>query len=233
MEAVARLTPRFGDRAKAVIVDRCCRGLLDGRGELVVRAYENCSEQAWEGYLQRYVDVPLEDSREAKAILPPSFWSPAFADAPAFGQKGGFDFDRTVWADWEIGDFGYRLVWSASEAPGIERCDVAGMRFNGEQLALLASPPSDTHKIVRSRAALYDWEAAFIDLAGALSQGLLIPDAFAHGAQAKIEKWLQNWFAENCDAHPVEATIRPKAKRILDAVQREQAAADKGQSTTT
>lgn len=226
MEAIARLKPRFGDRAKAVIIDRCSRGLLDGRGEIVVRAYENCSTQAWEGYLERYVDVQMEDTRHTKSILTPDFWSAAFAEAPTFFEEGASDINRTVWADWEIGDFGYRCIWPSLDIAGIERCDVAGMRFNGDQLALLATPPSSPHLLVRPRTALYDWESAIIDLAGTLSQGLLIPDAFEHGAQAKLERWLQDWFAEHCDAHPVEATVRPKAKRILEAIQREQKATD-------
>ena len=193
-EAELMLRPRFGDNARATIINRCRRGLLDGRGEVVVRAYENCTEQRWDGYLERYSEFELEDSREYKHILPPSFWFPSFATATVEETDDDDAFDRQVWADWDVGDFGYRDIWPSNG--GIMRCDVAGMRFNSSHLTLFAKPANPVKIERKPRSTLYDWESAMMALAGELSQGLLVPDAFEHGVQAKLERWLLDWFSK-------------------------------------
>lgn len=222
------LRSRFGDNARSVIIDRCKRGLLDGRGEVVVRSYENCFERGWDGYLERHIDVPLEDSRIYRQILPPDFWLSAFATASAEETNDNDAFDRQVWADWDVGDFGYREVWPSSDVTGIARCDVAGMKFNAQHLALFAKPADPVRIERKSRTSLYDWEAVLTALAGELSQGLLVPDAFEHGAQATIERWMLDWFSAEFDAAPNESTVRPKAAAVLKAIQAAQKRADEG-----
>lgn len=228
LEAVALLQDRFGSKARSVIINRCSRGLLDGRGEIVVRTYENCFESKWSGYLSRNIENPLDDTRGYDEILPPSFWGEHFADEREYPSETAIGFSRDAWSNWDIGDFGYRELWRNEDSAGILRCDVAGMRFNSEQMSVFALQRAPIAIEVRSRKGIYDWESVLVDLAGALSQGLLVPDAFAYGALADLERWMLEWFAANVSAHPAEGTVRPKAKRVLDAIQREQSKPERG-----
>lgn len=220
-EAVRLLTPKYGEGAKSVIVTRCRRGLLDAYATIVVSTYHNMFDQVWNGEYERYFDQEIPDTRQSEIILPPEFWSAAMADAPSILAGNQPPNGRVDYADWEIGDFGFKSNFTGSEGLQWQMCEAAGVLFNKAQIEMLLGPSSVATQETSARPATtrrtkYDWEAAIAAFAGAQQKLDIVPDLYAHGAQAVIEEWLATWLEQRGDS-PAEATIRPKAKLILDA----------------
>ncbi len=223
LAAVELLEPRYGKDAKRVIVTRCERGLLDGLATILVNTFHNRTEAQWDGEYERYFEVPCDDTRHELRILPSTFWSKAMADAPAEGCDDQDGFGRTVYADWEIGDFGFKQVYCPSDAPEQwDRSEAAGVHFNRKQIQLVAGPARTGFQTARELPPSrnkYDWEAAIAAFGGAQNKLDVVPDLYAHGAQAEIERWLSAWF-EARGENPAEPTIRPKAALILREYQK-------------
>lgn len=216
-EAVAILRPKYGDRAEAVIAERCAKGLLEARADVVVSTYDNVFEQAniadfgWR-------DVPVEDSRSNSASLSWRFWSIGHARAGIEPTADLSGFGRTIWADWSIGDFGYRQE-HYGEPSGWTNVEAAGVMFCRRQIMHLMGHIQRGAQLSVERASKYDWERAISAFCAAQWQQDIIPDIYAHGAMAAIGDWLAGWFALSGNI-PSDTAIKTRARMILDDMKR-------------
>lgn len=218
-EAVAALQPKFGERAKKVIAERCARGLLDSRADVLVSTFHNLMEQQiFADY--GWMDVPREDARTRHAHLGTWFWERGHGSAPSQPKKLDVDwFEPNLWSDWDIGDFGIKRWFSEdADTPQWEMHEAAGVMFDRRQLDHLVGVSPDAMAAKNTRSTKFDWEVAFADVAARLYYDCDWPDVHARGVQTDIENALRNSFVRRKLPVPEETSLKNKARIILGAL---------------
>ncbi|MDC8755202.1 hypothetical protein OIK40_11185 [Erythrobacter sp. sf7] len=215
VEIVAANKP--GD-AKKIIVGRCRKGLLDARAEIVTSQYFNMFETQWDGDWEKPFPQPLENTTGRLKLLEPEFWKHPFESAEPEMPHGPFGGES---ADWTIGEFS---VWQMHfreepEGDGWERHSAAGVSFNRRQLSAfvgtavnLPGPESAVRRTV------FDWEAAFADVAAALYHDVQFANLEAKGVQTELIRLLRSSFERRGVPIPSDDTLKPKARKLLGAL---------------
>lgn len=180
-----------------------------------------------------YAESRTVPNDEAKGIKFIDWWSTPLAttDGWEVQKKLGFVVLEKQ-ANWELGHFKTLMLAYAKPDYGYDNktgfvfrtSEVFGVQVNSEGVARLLGATKEPGNESRLRTTQYDWERAIAAFAGFQHQHDLVPDFYAHGAQAEIERWLANWFIETSSGEPSEASIRTRAKKLLDAYKE----ADKG-----
>lgn len=128
-------------------------------------------------------------------------------------------------ACWETGDFNIMLEMDFS----FVTLQIIGLKF--DKVALLTAFDSHADKALidkfspnsakpqkTSRNSKYDWVGAIAHLVGIAELDSLVEDPHAHGALAKVEKAIADWFAAKTGDQPSEAAIRPYANKVLASI---------------
>jgi hypothetical protein len=103
--------------------------------------------------------------------------------------------------------------------------EVYGVQFLASDiLAVAPQLPNIPSNPKAERESKYDWVRAIAAFAGYQNKHDLIPDVYAYGAQAAIERFLADWFAQR-QLLPSETAVRKMAKLLLE----EYKAADRGE----
>ena len=159
--------------------------------------------------------------------IPPSFWEKGHVDNADWRGKFARYCTATL-SDWHLGTFGsISTRWSITnpafrndgEPPQVTAIGMTIYRAvqfaSNDIIAVLGKRRREEKR----RKTKYDWERAFAAFGGAQLKFDLVTDLYEHGAQAKIERWLADWFAPEADI-PSEATLRAKASILLREFQR-------------
>ena len=217
-EAVDIVAANKPGDAKAIIVGRCRRGLLDARAEIFTSQYSNMFDDEWDGHWERTLPRPLENTTRRLELLAPDFWSHPFETAGPDMPAGPFGGES---ADWAIGDFSVWQMHFRDEprGDGWERHSAAGVAFNRRQLsAFVGGAASLVGAESVSRRTVFDWEAAFADVAAALYHDVQFANLEAKGVQAELVRLLRSSFESRCVPIPSDDTLKPKARKLLGAL---------------
>ena len=216
---------------KALLIERMRTGMMpaiatrwtkrwinDPYGNDTEPTFAGNPKDCWDGVATMAMYRPSEVKEDEELEL--NFWIDEMSNVNNNWTK--IDWGSFGYANWRSGDFASSRIWSdpfkhQSDSRYViwainVKVDCNLMRHFNNNFVQNAEIKS------AERLSKYDWIASLQYLIAVAEIDGLVSDPNAHGAQASVEKKLADWFAVNAGKQPSEASIRPYAAKVVQAV---------------